>query len=298
MPAATRRLFAVIRATVLELCGEPFVFLTLLASLALAVLAPAFHYHQFGEPSRLARDAGFSAFLLGGSLAVVFGAIRSVRREIEGGTCEAALAHALSPAGFLAAKIAGFACVVAVFLLATFSVSLVMVDGVEVGAALAARAGGLARPWGPCLAIGVAVLVLPVLLAASLNRFAGWRFTLTATQLTWILAVIGAGIRGRTDLALRYAPVFLLAAVPMLLLVLCAGVLAFRHRANVAAAGTGLLAAAMLPALGNYCLAEVLANGGAVPIRYVLAACAAALPAFAALIVFGRFTLVRPGDPR
>lgn len=293
MLTASRRLAAIVRTTALELLGEPFVFLTLLASLALTVLAPAFHYHQFGEPSRLARDAGFSVFLLGGAVASVFGAIRSVRREIESGTCEAALAHALSPGQFLAAKILGFCLAAAAFFLAVFLLTLVMVDGAEVGAALAAKNGSLPRPWGPSLAIGVAVLILPALVAAVLNRFAHARFTLTATQLTWILAVAGFCVRRRTDLLVRFLPAFLLAALPILLLLLAAGILAFAHRANVAAALTSLFALVLLPALGNYCLAEGLAGGRALPWGYVLAAFAAALPGFAAVIAFGVWSLSR-----
>lgn len=275
------------RMTLVELLSEPFVFLTLLTSLALTVLAPAFRYHQFGEVSRLARDAGFSAFLLGGAIASVFGAIRSVRREVESGTCEAALAHAISPAMFLTAKILGFCLVVGVFLLSVFALTVVMVDGMEVGARLAARDGGLVRPWGPSLAIGVAVLILPIAAAAAANRFAGRRFTLTAMVLTVALAVVGAGVRARADLVVRYLPVMALAAVPVVLLTVAASILAFRHRVNVAATGTGLVALALVPALGNYCVAEALTDGGSLPLRYVLSALVAAVPALGALIALG-----------
>ena len=56
-----RRFIAIAKTTALEILAEPLSLLVLTASLALAVFAPAFHYHQFGEPARMARDAGLSA---------------------------------------------------------------------------------------------------------------------------------------------------------------------------------------------------------------------------------------------
>ena len=287
MRIAARRLAAVVRTTAVEFLGEPFVFLTILSSLALAVLAPSVHYHQFGEPARMARDAGFSALLLGGSVAAVFGTIRAVRREIESGTCEAALAHAISPCAFLFAKALGAAVACGLFLIAIAAVTVVLVNGVEIGHTLAAFHGTLPRPWGPSLAAGVAVLVLPVFLAALLNRFARCRFTLTASALTVALAVLSLAIRPRLSLFARYFPATALAAVPVVFLLLAAAVFAFRFRAHVAAALTGLVALGILPALGNYCVAEALANGARIAGDYFLRAGAAALPAFGVLVALG-----------
>ena len=53
-----RRWFAIAKATALEIFSEPLSLLLLLSALALVILAPALHYPQFGEPTRLARDAG------------------------------------------------------------------------------------------------------------------------------------------------------------------------------------------------------------------------------------------------
>ena len=53
-----RGIMSVAKATALEILSEPLTLLVLLAALTMAVLAPAFHYHQFGEATRMARDAG------------------------------------------------------------------------------------------------------------------------------------------------------------------------------------------------------------------------------------------------
>ena len=109
------RLRALAYATVLEILGEPFVLLLTLSSLALAVLAPAFHYHQFGEASRMARDAGISALILGGSVLAVFAPIRTYRREIESGTVLTALALPVSRTLFFLAKFLGLFVAYVVF---------------------------------------------------------------------------------------------------------------------------------------------------------------------------------------
>ena len=98
---------SVAKSTALEILSEPMTLLVLLAALSLAVLAPAFHYHQFGEPTRMARDAGFSALFVCGTVVAVFGTIRTFRREIESGTIQMALAHSISRGAFFLAKATG-----------------------------------------------------------------------------------------------------------------------------------------------------------------------------------------------
>ena len=96
-------------ATALEVASSPLSLLVMLAAMALEVFAPVFHYHQFGDPTRMARDAALSALFTCGAVFAVFGAIRAVRREIETGTQEMALAHAVARGGFFLAKAAGVA---------------------------------------------------------------------------------------------------------------------------------------------------------------------------------------------
>ena len=72
-----RESISIVKATAFEIISEPLSLLILLAALVLTVLAPAFHYHQFGEATRMARDAGLSSVLMGGLVIAVFGTIRA-----------------------------------------------------------------------------------------------------------------------------------------------------------------------------------------------------------------------------
>lgn len=285
--AGMTRLRALVKATVLEILGEPFVLLLTIFALAMAVLAPAFHYHQFGEASRMARDAGISALLLGGGVLSVFAPIRVYRREIESGTVLSVLALPVSRPLFFCAKFIGLLVAYFSFVLTVGGVSLTVVNGAEIGGAIAAARGDVARLWGPSLACAVAVLVVPIVAAAALNRFARFRFTLSANVISLMLAVAGTAYRFNAALAGRVIPVILLAAVPALVLFAASAAFSIRFRANAAAALTALVAAAFLPALGNYCLSDALANGGSAGEAYCLFATAAILPAVASFLLLG-----------
>ena len=263
--------------------------LILLTALTMAVLAPAFHYHQFGEPTRMARDAGFSALFTCGSVLAVFGTIRAFRREVESGTLEMALAHPVSRGGFFLAKAAGAFVAYLVFATVVFGTSLTVVWGAAVGGRLAAQTGGLAQVFGPALAAGVAVILLPLVVAAALNRFARFRFVLTAFSLAFLLALLfgGAALALAPRPLAKYFPVALLLACPALVLLAASAAFAVRFRANAAASAVGLVFAALLPAVGNYYLSDALAKGGVVPWPYVGFAALAALPAVAAFLLFG-----------
>ncbi len=285
--AGMTRWRALVKATVLEILGEPFVLLLTISALALAVLAPAFHYHQFGEPSRMARDAAISALLLGGGVLAVFAPIRVYRREIESGTVLSALALSVSRPLFFCAKFVGLLVAFLAFVLTVGGVSLTVVNGAEIGGEIAAVRGDIARLWGPSLACAVAVLVLPIAVAAALNRFARFRFTLSANVIALVLALAGTVYRFNAALVGRVLPVLLLAAIPSLVLLAAAAAFSVRFRANAAAAFAALAAAAFLPALGNYCLSDALANGGSVGAGYCLSAAAAILPAVGGLLLLG-----------
>lgn len=263
--------------------------LLLLAALVLTVLAPAFHYHQFGEATRMARDAGFSALFTCGSALAVFVTIRSFRREVESGTWEMALAHPISRRGFFLAKTAGAFAASLVFAAIVFGTELTIVWGAAVGGRLAAQTGDLARIFGPALAAGLAVILLPLILAAALNRFARCRFVLTA----FVLALAFSAVFGGVSLALapqtlvRYLPVVVLIVCLMSVLLSAAAAFAVRVKANAAASAVGLVVVALLPAVGNYYLSNALAKGGVVPWSYVGLAALAALPAVVAFLLLG-----------
>jgi hypothetical protein len=282
-----RRGRAIVFATALEILGEPLVLLVLVASLAVATLAPAMHYHQFGEPSRMARDAGISALLLGGAVVACAGAARTFRREIESGTAHAALAHSVSRTAFFLWKSLGCCVAYAAFSATVSLVSLTVVRGAEIGGALAMENGTMARLWGPSLVLAVAAFVVPMLAAAALNRFFRFRFVMTANLLSLIAAAAGSLYSFDALLACRLLPVFALSAMPSLVLLAGSAAFAVRFRSNAVSLAVSLIAAAALPALGNYCLSDALVDGGAVPLPYFLAAFLSIVPAVAALLLAG-----------
>ena len=284
-----RRSGSIIKATALEILSEPLTLLVLLAALAMTTLAPAFHYHQFGDPTRMARDAGFSALFTCGSVIAVFGTIRAFRREVETGTLEMALAHPVSRTSFFLAKAFGALAAYLVFAVIVFGTTLTIFRGAEVGGEIARRTGDIAGIFGPFLAAGVAVAVVPLVLGAGWNRFAGGRFVLSALTLALALAVLSAGVAlflSGFRLA-RLLPVAVLVVLMALPLLSAAAAFSIRLRANAAASAVGIVFALLLPTVGNYYLVGMLADGGAPSWGYVGLAAVATAPAVAAFLLLG-----------
>lgn len=269
--------------------SEPLSLLVLLAALTLTVLAPAFHYHQFGEATRMARDAGFSAIFTCGSVVAVFVTIRAFRREIESGTMSMALAHPISRGGFFVAKTVGAIMAYLVFTVIVFATEMLIVEGAAIGGLLAKQSGDIARLFGPCLAGGVATMILPLVIGAMLNRFARCRFVLSAFMTALTMSLLGAGFVAFIDpwIGLWLLPVSVAAGLPTLVLLSAAAAFAMRMKTNVAASAVGAVFLLMLPAVGNYYLADALNGGNTVPWSYVGLCALTALPAVAAFAIMG-----------
>lgn len=284
-----RSSLSIIKATALEILSGPLTLLVLLSALALTVLAPTFHYHQFGDPTRMARDAGFSALFTCGSVIAVFGTIRAFRREVETGTLEMALAHPLSRTMFFLSKTVGAFLAYVIFALIVLGTTMVVFEGAEVGGIIARQSGDIARIYGPCLAVGIGIIVLPLVIAATLNRFVRCRFVLSSVMLAFVFALIAAGVvigLARWHV-LRLIAVAVLLMQPAAVLLVAAASFAVRLRANAAAAATGGLLAVSLPAIGNYYLVDALADGGSLAWGYVGVAVAVTLPAVIAFLLLG-----------
>ena len=284
-----RRSLSIIKATALEILSEPLSLLVLLAALVITVLAPAFHYHQFGEATRMARDAGLSSVFTCGTVIAVFGTIRAFRREIESGTMAMALAHPVSRTGFFLAKTGGACAAYLVFAAIVFLTALVIVDGAAIGGAIAAKSGDIARLHGPNFAEGVGVIVLPLVIGAASNRFGRMRFVLSSFALSLLLSIAFAGlsiVRDGTWL-LRLLPVAALIGIFAVLLLSASAAFAVRLKANAAASAAGVVLLVLLPAIGNYYMTEALSKGGAVPWSYVGCAALAALPAVLLFLLLG-----------
>ncbi len=188
-----RRFWALARTAAVEVLSEPLtVILFLVATLAVHAL-PAFHYHQFGEAGRLARECGLSSLLVFGLFFAVPAASRAMGRELESGTAAAALARAVSRPLFFCAKTFGVSLVFVLFaaalVLATETSSYSCVKGAEFG-----RNAGVVNVWGPAFAAGVGFTAFAFVAAAFANRFRGWRFCLWACLLMALAQVAAAGV--------------------------------------------------------------------------------------------------------
>ena len=284
-----RKTWSIAHATALEILSEPLSLLLLLAALVLTVLAPAFHYHQFGEATRMARDAGLSSIFTCGTVIAIFGTIRAFRREVESGTMAMALAHPVSRTSFFLAKTVGACAAYLVFAAIVFFTALVIVDGAAIGGMIAAKSGDIARLHGPNFAEGVGVIVLPLVVGAALNRFARFRFVISSFVLALLLSIAFAGLSILRDAAwpLRLLPVAALIGMFAFVLLSASAAFAVRLKANAAASAAGVVLLVLLPAIGNYYMADALSKGGVVPWSYVGCAALAALPAVLFFLFLG-----------
>lgn len=294
-----RRILSIAKATAVEILGEPLSLLLLLAATAVAVLSPVFHFHQFGEVTRMSRDAAFSSQFMFGTAFAVFCTIKSVRREIESGTMDMALAHSVSRSEFFVAKCIGAIAAYLLFASVVFFIAVVMVDGAAVGGVIAEKTGDVARIWGVAAAAATAVPVLSLVFSAFANYFARRRFTLMSSLLMAVISSIAAvavSILVRdVSHPVRMLPVACLLIVPAGLNVVCAAAFSMRFKANVAASLTFAAVALSLPFVGNYFMSEALSKGGEVSWGYVALASAAALPALAAFLL-GGISFARRGE--
>lgn len=290
-----RRVAAIARATALEILSEPLSLLLLLTGLVIATLAPAFHYHQFGEASRMARDAGLSSLFLCGTLFAVFGVLRSFRREVESGTLQMALAHPVSRRAFFLSKVLGAALAQLVFAVTVASTAVTIVNGAEIGGLVAAKSGDVARLWGPSLALGLSAIVVPLAVGAVLNRFFRFRFVLTSFVLSTAVALAGTAYAFHWEVAGRLLPVLVLLTAWSLVFLAASAAMSVRFRAHVAASAVGVLAVVSVPVVGNYYLSDALAKGGRVEWSYVGLASAVLVPAVTAFLLLG-LRFFRAGD--
>jgi hypothetical protein len=285
----SKGLMPVIKATAIEILSSPLTLLLLLAALTLAVLAPAFHYHQFGEATRMARDAGFSAIFTCGTAVAVFCTIQAFRSEIESGTLQMALSHPISRASFFVSKMLGAFVAYFVFTSIVFFTSLTIIEGARIGGVIARQTGDIARLHGPYFAAGVSIMLMPLILGAMLNRFLRFRFVLSANIISFVLASLAVIVSSVFNYSLfsRYLPVAVLLMMPACVFVSAAAAFATRLPANAAAASCGVLIALSVPSIGNYYMSNALSNGGVVSWSYVAMAAVAAAPALAAFIILG-----------
>ena len=292
-----RRFLSIAAFTAREILSGPLSLLLTDSAAVVAFLAAVMHCHQFGDASRMAREASFSAILTGGALYAVFCTIKTVRSELESGTADMVLSHSVSRTSFFLAKTCGAVAALAVFWATLSSLSIVIVNGSIIGAAAAAKKGDVPSMWGPSAVVALAVVLVPILVAAVLNRFRGVRFALAAMRLTFVFSIVSVAFEFNGSLVARYFGAYLLLAMPPVVFAAASAAFAVRWRDNIAAIASGVLFLLSVPALGNYCLSDALSRGGTVPWPYVAIAAAAALfPLSLALAAGVYFIHLRDGE--
>ena len=292
-----RRFLALSRSAALQALAEPLSAILFLVALLTVHLAPVFHYHQFGEAGRLARECGFSALLVFGLTMATAAAVRAIGGEIASGTAAAALARPVSRPLFLCSRLAGVAAFFGIFFVAVTAATSLAVFSSETGTHLAdcCEDHEVSRIWTPGLAGGILGTLGAFVSAALANRFRRSRFCVGAcvqmalAQPLAVLLVLPFGPSGSLAaggaLSVRLVPALFALACGCLVFIACAGALSVRLKPAPTAA---LVAAAVLssfvwplrpvlPAIGRFWMVDGLAGGGTVPCGEVLSAVVAAI---------------------
>lgn len=284
-----RRFFSLMSSATLQALAEPLSSILFLVAFLTIHLVPVFHYHQFGEAGRLARECGFSVLLVFGLVFATASAARTIGGEIESGTAAAALARPVSRPLFFCAKTLGVMLSFVLFLFGVAAATVVAIQSSEVGAQLLA-AGAPSHVWRPGLAAGVGLTLLAFAGAAAANRFAHCRFCVSAccfTALAQVLSgiLVGVSTRGQGVLPFSILPALVLLALACCVFIALAAALSVALKpAPVAALVGGAVVLsfayplrAVLPDISRFWLVDRLAGGAMPPAAEMLPAAAAAV---------------------
>ena len=277
-----RRFCVLARSAALEALAEPLSAVVFLVALLTIHWAPVFHYHQFGEAGRLARECGFSALLVFGLVFATAAAMRAIGGEIASGTAAAALARPVPRPLFFCAKVSGVVGAFLLFCVAVVAATVLATYASAEGARLASccEEGVVpSRIWQPGLRLGTCLTLGGFVLAALANRFASARFCVTAcvcVALAQPLALAaalpfgpgGAGAMARV-LPWPIVPALGVLACGCTVFIVLAGALAVRLKPapTVALVSVAVLSSFVwpvtggLPVLGRFWLVDALAAG-------------------------------------
>lgn len=258
-----RRFVAIARTAAIETMSQPLsAILFAVTALAIHVL-PAFQYHRFGVPGRLARETGLSGLFVFGLLFAVPAIVRTIGRSLETGVAAATLALGVSRPMYFIAHLAG-----TLFVFAMFFVSVVSATAVSsfscVKASTILTAEGAVRVWGPAFGVGVCCSIVPFAVAALVNRFLDGRFCLWTCMLTVAFQMVGFAIFHDASSVVKVAPALCTISVACIAYVAMAGALSTRLNVNwvsacvAAAVIMGFVSPVgfIMPNMGMFWLAE------------------------------------------
>ena len=277
-----RRFLALARTAAVESLAEPLAAVLFLSGMATVHLAPVFHYHQFGEAGRLARECGFSVVLVFGLIFATAAAQHALGRELARGTASVALALAVPRSLFFIAKTTGVLAALALFAAAAASATCLSQGSCAIAGLIQAEEGTGPQTLGLALSLGVGLTLGAIIFAAAAHRWAHRRFCLNAClaialaePLALVLTMgfvrrVPAGFEGFAAIAIRLAPAFATLGVGCAVFVVLAAALAVRLPGPSATALTALAIVAafvspvrpILPVFNHFWLVDRLAAGG------------------------------------
>lgn len=258
-----RRFVAIARTAAMETMSQPLsAILFAVAALAIHVL-PAFQYHRFGAPGRLARETGLSGLFVFGLLFAVPAIVRTIGRSLETGVAAATLALGVSRPMYFTAHLAGTLLVFAMFFVSVVSATAVSSFSC-VKASTILTAEGVVRVWGPAFGVGVCCSIAPLAVAALVNRFLDGRFCLWTCLLTVAFQMAGFAIFHDVSSLVKVAPALCAISAACIAYVAMAGALSTRLNVNwvsvcvAAAVIMGFVSPVgfIMPDMGMFWLAE------------------------------------------
>ena len=227
-----RRFVAIARTAAIETMSQPLsAILFAVAALAIHVL-PAFQYHRFGAPGRLARETGLSGLFIFGLLFAVPAIVRTIGRSLETGVAAATLALGVSRPMYFTAHLAGTLFVFAMFFVSVVSATSVSSFSCVKASTILTANGGVVRVWGPALGVGVCGSIAPFAVAALVNRFLDGRFCLWTCMLTVAFQIVGFAIFHDISSVAKVAPALCAISVACVAYVAMAGALSTRLNVN------------------------------------------------------------------
>ena len=305
-----RRFLALVRSAALQALAEPLSAILILIALLTVHLAPVFHYHQFGEAGRLARECGFSALLVFGLTFATAAAVRAVGGELASGTAAAALARAVPRPLFFCAKVVGVACAFFLYWVGVAAALILAAYSSEIGAQLM-RLEGVSHVWGPGVVTGVGGTTLGFVLAAVANRFWRARFCVSACLLMALSQPVALALSVLLKVPVECQPTWgvlpahLLLALGCCVFIALAGALSVYFKPAPVTACVGAAVALsflwpirfLLPDLACFWLVDQLAAGGTVPALILLRGFGAGICLLAIWLTIGSVLMMRREIP-
>jgi hypothetical protein len=286
--------------TAVEAIRQPICILLTAACVILMGLMPLLLLHTFGEDGRLVRDSALAFHFVFGLFIVGYAACSSLAREMRSGTASAVLSKPVGREVFFLSKFAGIAAVICAFsMCATISTLLseriaekfledrmVWVTDIQTGRMLIAApfvafliAGiinyATRRPFeSTAFGLLIVSLLAVFFIAGFFDTFghvapfdsrAQWRIVPASLLITMALIVLSAIALG-LSVKLGTVP-----TLTLLFLVLIAGLVSDYALGRLSAtSNTALVLYRLIPNLQNFWVPEALANGGRIPLTYLV----------------------------